>query len=712
MGEAGDADELLHGGGPRFHEHAAHEARAEFRDAQRAGFPHDLLLGDAQGLGAGKQAHNLSVVQGDIAEVDAGELLQPVHHGRVVVAQAVELDQNVVHGVEVVVGGDGGALHVVGGVLDGGKLADVVLLGQHHDAAGVLARGALDAHAARRQSFLVRAARMDAALLQILGGKAVGRLFRKAGNGAGAVDVALAEKLLDVGMGARLILAGEVEVDVGHLVALEAEEHLEGDVKAVLGQLVAADLAVFVRQVHAHAGQLRGGEEHLVAVVAAVVRRQGVDLGDAAHGGHEAGANAAAAAHEVSVRERLADQLLRDGIQGGKAVADDGAQLLFQPLLDDFGQGIAVELLGAAPGAAFDVAGRLLPIGLEGVLALRVLGEEAELAHLVRDLARGVDDHLVRLFFSKVAELLQHLVRGFEVQGRLVVAVVVAQTCLQNGAVDGVLGVEKMHVPGGDHGLVQLFAQGDDFAVEFPQVLLVAGSAGAEHEAVVADGLDLQIVVPAGDALDLLLRPVVDDGLKQLARLACAAQNQALAVLVDEVAGHAGMAVEIAQVAVGDEVVEVLHALLAGAQQNDVVALPDGIAADDGVDILEGRGALFPGCVIHARKTLCRSRRVVYGPVRVLERYAQQPAYRAQLVALLLGVELAREGERIQHRRVEAHAHALALGLKHAHVKGRVVRGHGAVPDEVQELAHALGGAFLAAEHEVGDTCDFADFGL
>ena len=191
---------------------------------------------------------------------------------------------------------------------------------------------------AASRSLCARPARMPA-LLEVLGGEAVGRLFRKAGNGAGAVDVALAEKLLDVGVGARLVLAGEVEVDIGHLVALEAQEHLEGDVKAVLGQLVAADLAVFVRQVHAHAGQLRRGEEHLVTVVAAVMRRQGVDLGDAAHGSYEAGAHAAAAAHEVAVRERLADQLLRDGIQSGKAVADDGAQLLFQPLLDNVGAG-------------------------------------------------------------------------------------------------------------------------------------------------------------------------------------------------------------------------------------------------------------------------------------------------------------------------------------------------------------------------------------
>ena len=120
--------------------------------------------------------------------------------------------------------------------------------------------------------------------------------------------------------------------------------------------------------------------------------------------------------------------------------------------------------------------------------------------------------------------------------------------------------------------------------------------------------------------------------------------------------------------------IEVLHAFLAGAEQNDMVALPDGIAADDGVDVLEGRSALFLGRVKHARKALGRGRRVVHGPVRVFEGNAEQPAYRAQLVALLLGIELAREGERVQHRRVEAHTHALALGLKHAHVKGRVVR--------------------------------------
>ena len=125
-------------------------------------------------------------------------------------AQTVELDQNVVHGVEVVVRGDGGAFHVVGGMLDGRKLADVIFLGQHHDAAGVLACGALNAHTARRQPFLVGAARMDAALLQVLEHVAVGGLLRHSADGSRPVGLPFSENNLGVIVGPALVLAGEV----------------------------------------------------------------------------------------------------------------------------------------------------------------------------------------------------------------------------------------------------------------------------------------------------------------------------------------------------------------------------------------------------------------------------------------------------------------------------------------------------------------------
>ena len=184
-----------------------------------------------------------------------------------------------------------------------------------------------------------------------------------------------------------------------------------------------------------------------MAVIAAVVRRQGIDLGDAAHGGHEAGTNAAAAAHQIAVGQGLAHQLLGDGIQGGKAVAYDGAQFLFQPFLDDLRQGIAVKLLSPAPGPALDVIRRVGPVGLEGVLALGVLGEQPQLFHLIGDELGIVNHDLMAFFRAQIGELIQHFLGGLEVQRRLIVAVLEAQTGLNDGAVDGVLRVQKVDVP-------------------------------------------------------------------------------------------------------------------------------------------------------------------------------------------------------------------------------------------------------------------------
>ena len=82
------------------------------------------------------------------------------------------------HGVEIVVGGDGGGFHVVRRVLHGGELANVVLLGQHHHARRVLARGALHAYAARRQALLFRVGDGHVPFFQVFQYVAVSRFFR------------------------------------------------------------------------------------------------------------------------------------------------------------------------------------------------------------------------------------------------------------------------------------------------------------------------------------------------------------------------------------------------------------------------------------------------------------------------------------------------------------------------------------------------------
>ena len=61
----------------------------------------------------------------------------------------------------------------------------------------------------------------------------------------------VAEDLARVPVDARLIFAGKVQVDIRHLVTLEAEEGLERDIKALLGERFSAFRTDLVRQVDA-----------------------------------------------------------------------------------------------------------------------------------------------------------------------------------------------------------------------------------------------------------------------------------------------------------------------------------------------------------------------------------------------------------------------------------------------------------------------------
>ena len=97
-------------------------------------------------------------------------------------------------------------------------------------------------------------------------------------------------------------------------------------------------------------------------------------------------------------------------------------------------------------------------------------------------------------------------------------------------AVDLILRLLKMHIAGGDDPLAQLLAKPDDGAIEVAQLLLAPGRTLAQHEAIVADGLDLEIIVEGRDALELLPVLVIRDRTEQLACLAGRADDKPLAV--------------------------------------------------------------------------------------------------------------------------------------------------------------------------------------
>ena len=138
---------------------------------------------------------------------------------------------------EVEVRGDDIAGLVIRGMLDGRELVDGVFIRHDDHARGVLTRGALDAHAARHKAVHFHGGGSVPLFLTPLFDVTVRRFFGKGADGTGFVNLPSAKELLDVFMRSVLVDAGEVQVNIGNLIAVEAEEDFKRDVIAVMLQI-------------------------------------------------------------------------------------------------------------------------------------------------------------------------------------------------------------------------------------------------------------------------------------------------------------------------------------------------------------------------------------------------------------------------------------------------------------------------------------------
>ena len=435
-------------------------------------------------------------------------------------AEHIELEEVVLHAVVFKVGRDRVGVLRVGGVLHGGKILDVQIVRHDDQAARVLPR-----RAALRQAVHLGVAGRQAALLEILAHEAEGRLVREGTDRARAEHLRLAEHLDGVAVGARLILTRKVQVDIGHLAAAVAEERLERNVEPVLDVLRPALRADLIRHIRAAAVAAVGDELRVLALRAAVVRREGVDLRDAGHIRHERRANRPSRADEIAVFKAALHELLRGHIDD-VVLAEDAPELDVQAVDHQLRRILAVERVALVPDESVQI--------LLGVLQPRreqlPRRQKLDLLDEVGDVARVVDDDLVRLLLPEVGKLPHHLVGRLEVdrQRRIRVRELLARE--QDMAVDLVLRFLEVDVARRADGFAQLFAETHDRAVKLAQLLLGLHVAVSQHEGVVAQGLDLQIVVKRRDAPQLGPVLVVGDGAEQLARLAGRADNQPLAV--------------------------------------------------------------------------------------------------------------------------------------------------------------------------------------
>ena len=621
--------------------------------------------------------------------------------------ELVELADRVVDRVEVEVRRDVVGVLVVGRVLHRAEIVDLLPLRDDDHAARVLARRALDAGAGDRKALFLGLVQRAPALFGVFLHVAERGLVRNRRDRAGLEDVFAAEQRLGVAVRAALVFAGKVEVDIRRLVAVEAEERLERDRVSVAVEVPAAARALLRRQVEAREVRAVGDELAVLAVRADVVRLERVDLRNAGHRRDERRADGAAGADEVAVRLAVRDELLRRHVQHREAVLVDGAELARQTLFDDLRQRIAVLLLGARPGDRVE-----LLLGAVDERREHALGNRADLLDHVGDLVRVRHDDLVRLFLSEIFELPQHFVRRAHVQRRLLVGVGEALAGHQDRAAGGVLRVLEVHVARRDDRLVQPLAEPHDRAVVLLELRDVA-LAVAHHEHVVAERLDLEVIVVSGDLHQLFKRLVPRHRPEQLARLAGRAEDQALTVLVEHAFRRAGALIEVIEVSVGNQLVQVLQADEVLHEDDLVVRrqLLRVAARERRVDVVHAlRAEVVAQPLDQIEEDLAEHRRIIRGAVVVERLELQVFRDRVELAVLDVLEHRAAHGDRIDVDVREFHVVPAAGRAQERGVEARVVRDEDrALPAEFKERAHGLFLFRRAPHHFVGDAGQLGD---
>ena len=119
-----------------------------------------------------------------------------------------------------------------------------------------------------------------------------------------------------------------------------------------------------------------------------------------------------------------------------------------------------------------------------------------------------------------------------------------------------------MDVAGRADGLSELLAETDNGSVDLVKLVDVLEGAVAEHECIVARGLDFEVIVERSDLLDLSPRSALENALVELSLAARGTKNQPFPVLDQQAFGNARFFIEGLKVAVRNQLIEILQAHL------------------------------------------------------------------------------------------------------------------------------------------------------
>ena len=182
----------------------------------------------------------------------------------------------------------------------------------NHDATRVLTRGTLDACQALYQLGYLGRMGMAIILFIILFNITNGGFISHRSNCSRTAHIVAAEKLLCVlvrhflvgqGMSAgviRVMTARKIQINIGNLVPMEAQENGEGDIVSIPHHGRAALRTSLRRQIKARIHLVFHEKLAVTTFRTAIMGLQRIDLSYVQHGGHKGGANATTGANKVA----------------------------------------------------------------------------------------------------------------------------------------------------------------------------------------------------------------------------------------------------------------------------------------------------------------------------------------------------------------------------------------------------------------------------
>ena len=200
-----------------------------------------------------------------------------------------------------------------------------------------------------------------------------------------------------------------------------------------------------------------------------------------------------------------------------------------------------------------------------------------------------------------------------------------------------------MHITGSKHRLVQLLSQFDNLPVQILQIFFrldVFSVFLTDHKCIIADWLNLQIIIKVRNTNNFLFCFSFQNCLEQFSRFTGRSQNQSLPVLLYGTLRDTGSSVVILQMRPGYQTVQIDSSNLILCQNNGMIGrkLLDLFqrSASQLIDAVQVKDILFCQHLYKFQKNLCCTFRIVHCTVMVVQINMQRLCNRIQLKTVQL----------------------------------------------------------------------------